>query len=446
MNLVSNILTTLLARIIVLGLTLLSSILLARTLGPEGRGLFALVLLLPELVSNFALLGFHEANTIYAGLEPKTRQTLVWHSVVLAGIVGGLIAILGIYFITLGTPWSQALVRGPLWLYLLPLSLIPCRLIADYWGAILRGMNRIFLLNVVEVGRKLVSLTLIVAFVGWLQLDVAGAVWADSVVNVGMVIFMLTLLTYVGVWGKPSFDKALWKSTSRFAFPAYFCSILGYLNYRIDQFIVAALLAPEQLGFYVIAIDLAERLWILTGAVANALLPHLTNTRERDLTLPAVLSRHVLLWTGMACLLVFAFADILVRNLYSTEFSEVVAPLRWILPGIFTFVLGKILMAELVARKKMYAILRLMVVGTTVNIVGNLVMVPRMGIAGAALASSISYSLVSFIATWYYLRETSVPWTTLLPRWSDLLTYAAFHLRSTKISPLRSSISGSTRQ
>jgi O-antigen/teichoic acid export membrane protein len=157
MNQVSNILTTLLARIIILGLTLLSSILLARMLGPEGRGLFALVLLLPELVNNFALLGFHEANTIYAGLQPKARQTLVWHSVVLAGIVGGLIAILGIYFITLGTPWAPALVRGPLWLYLLPLSLIPCRLIADYWGAILRGMNRILLLNVVEVGRKLIE-------------------------------------------------------------------------------------------------------------------------------------------------------------------------------------------------------------------------------------------------------------------------------------------------
>jgi O-antigen/teichoic acid export membrane protein len=102
-------------------------------------------------------------------------------------------------------------------------------------------------------------------------------------------------------------------------------------------------------------------------------------------------------------------------------------------------------MAELVARKKMYTILRLMVVGTIVNIVGNLVMVPRMGIAGAALASSISYSLVSLIATWYYLRETGVLWTALLPRWGDLLTYATFWPRSTKISPLKSGISGSTR-
>jgi hypothetical protein len=46
MNLTFNILTTLSARIVTLGLFLISSIILARWPGPEGRGVFALVLLL----------------------------------------------------------------------------------------------------------------------------------------------------------------------------------------------------------------------------------------------------------------------------------------------------------------------------------------------------------------------------------------------------------------
>src|SRR2546421_6734266 len=72
-NLISNILSTLSARIVVLALALVSSIVLARTLGPEGRGLFALVMLLPEIAGSFALLGFEQAYAVYAGLFPERR-------------------------------------------------------------------------------------------------------------------------------------------------------------------------------------------------------------------------------------------------------------------------------------------------------------------------------------------------------------------------------------
>ena len=96
MNLVWNILTTLGARITIVALSLISSIVLARALGPDGLGLFALVLLLPELARVFGLLGIEQANAVYAGLQPNKRRTLVWHSVFIAAAVGGVVAIAGI--------------------------------------------------------------------------------------------------------------------------------------------------------------------------------------------------------------------------------------------------------------------------------------------------------------------------------------------------------------
>ena len=126
----------------------------------------------------------------------------------------------------------------------------------------------------------------------------------------------------------------------------------AYLNYRVDELIIAALLPPEQLGFYVIAVGLVERLWILPGSVANALLPHLTMSREHDPALPAVIARHVIIWTGAACLLIFALADLVVQVLYSSAFAPTIAPVRWLLPGIFTLSIGRVLVAELLAREK----------------------------------------------------------------------------------------------
>ena len=423
MTLARNILTTLTARVAALGLALLSSIVLARALGPEGRGIFSLVLLLPEFVRTFALLGFDQANAVYAGLEPERRRVLVWHSAALAGGLGGLITIAAMIWITVGAPGFEALVQGPVWFYLLSLSILPGLMFVDYSWAILRGMNRIALLNIVEVGTKAASLMLVVVFVGWMDLGVAGAVWANVTIGIAGTGLIVALLSSIGVFGSPLFDRTLWKRTGKFAMPAHCVNVLQYLNYRIDQFMIAALLSPVQLGFYVIAVDLAERLWILTGAVANALLPHLTNSPDRDPAISAVVARHVLVWTGAACLLVFALASVIIEFLYSAEYAEVVSPLRWLLPGILILTAGRVVIGELLAREKVCFAAGLSSIAVVANVAGNLLLIPHMGISGAALASSISYSVVALGVIWYYLRETGLPWRVLMPRRNDLYAY-----------------------
>ena len=197
MSLAQNILTTLLTRLAMLALALVSSVLLARLLGPEGRGLFALVLLLPELARSFGLLGFDQANTVYAGLEPENRRALVGQSTVIASVLGSGIALAGIAFFVLRVPGSQTFIHGPLWLYVLPFAVIPGALLSEYWSSVIRGMNRIALLNAVEVGMKVTSLGLVLAFVGWLHLDVGGAVWADAIITFGGV-FVMAFLLFMG--------------------------------------------------------------------------------------------------------------------------------------------------------------------------------------------------------------------------------------------------------
>jgi O-antigen/teichoic acid export membrane protein len=355
--------------------------------------------------------------------------------------VGGIIAIAGMYFLALGAPGFPGLVHGPLWLYLIPLSMVPSGLVIEYWGAILRGMNHILLLNGAEVGTKVAALVLVLIFVWQLQLDVAGAVWAGAIVDMSTVALMVALLMHVGVWGRPSFDRLLWGRTVRFALPVHSGTIAAYLNYRVDEFFIAALLPPEQLGFYVIAVGLVERLWILPSAVTTALLPHLTNSRERDSMLPAAISRHVVIWTGVLCLLVFILGDLIVRTLFSSAFAPAVAPLRWLLSGIFALSVGKVLVVELLAREKPRYTVWASGIACLVNIIGNLLLVPRMGISGAALASSISYSLLSLILAWYYLQETGASWMALVPCRNDLLTYTALWHRATHPVSLESGTS-----
>jgi O-antigen/teichoic acid export membrane protein len=433
MSLTGNIATTFAARLSLLAMAFVSSMMLARLLGPEGRGTLALVCLLPDLSTMLGRLGFDSANAVFAGLDPTRRRALVWQSVAIAGVAGGAMAIAGAGYVSMGAPGFTTLLRGPLALYLVPLALIPVVLVNEFWKAIVRGMNCIFTLNLLEVGATLVGLVLLGILVGWLGLGVWGVVWANTVVAAGSVIMMVRFLRRAGAWGKPSLDRALAWRTATFALPVYGGTVVAYLNYRVDEFFIAAWLPPAELGFYVMAVLIAERLWTLPGAVGTALLPHLTSSSHRDPELTGLFARHTTIWTGAAACLIFVFADPLIRLLYSPAFADAVTPLRWLLPGVVALGIGKVVMTELLARKKGKDTSSASAIAAVVNIAGNLILVPRMGISGAALASTISYSLLSAILIRCYLRETGLPWTVLVPRRDDLAIYGRLWRRQTDV-------------
>src|SRR5262249_43371473 len=136
-----------------------------------------------------------------------------------------------------------------------------------------------------------------------------------------------------------------------------------------------------------------------------------------------------MMWTAAGCLVIFVLAEVVVRVLYSTAFIQSVAPLRWLLPGILAATVGKVVVAEMMARERVRWMVWVSGLVAAVNVVGNLILIPRLGISGAALASTISYSVLSIIVTWYYLRETGLRWTVLVPRWTDVQTYRPLWLR-----------------
>ena len=126
-------------------------------------------------------------------------------------------------------------------------------------------------------------------------------------------------------------------------------------------------------------------------------------------------------------------AGVAVSFLYGAAFDAITTPLRWLLPGIFTLTVGKVLGAELLAREKIHFTLWLSLIAASLNAAANFVLIPRMGLAGAGLSSTLTYSLVSFVVVWYYVWETGVPWRALVPGRSDLPIYVGLWRRLRKI-------------
>jgi O-antigen/teichoic acid export membrane protein len=104
----------------------------------------------------------------------------------------------------------------------------------------------------------------------------------------------------------------------------------------------------------------------------------------------------------------------LVRLLYSDRFLPAVTPLMLLLPGIFTMSISKILTSDLTARGYPRAGMWAGLVAVVSNVVLNVFLIPRLAIDGAAISSSVSYSLYAVVIVVYFMRVTGVRFTAIV--------------------------------
>jgi O-antigen/teichoic acid export membrane protein len=91
-----------------------------------------------------------------------------------------------------------------------------------------------------------------------------------------------------------------------------------------------------------------------------------------------------------------------------------------LVPGMVTGALSTVLSAYLAGSGLPGLATVVAAVNVSSNIVLCLILIPSFGYAGAAAASSISYSLAAVLTTYFFLRESRMPLASiLLPRRAD---------------------------
>jgi O-antigen/teichoic acid export membrane protein len=109
---------------------------------------------------------------------------------------------------------------------------------------------------------------------------------------------------------------------------------------------------------------------------------------------------------------------------FGKQFGSSVAVIWWLLPGTVALAVAKVAASDLAGRAKTgySSVFGLMAFAATVILDWELI--PRMGIQGAALASSIAYSLNGLLLVMALKREIQVGWAELLvPRRAELRNY-----------------------
>ena len=397
------------------------SIITARYLGPYGRGALSLLILIPIFVITFGRLGIGHSINYYASKVPKDQ--LISTSLVLSIAIGlffSIIAVPGIYL--LRNVFFTGITTPQI---LFACSLIPFAFLYEYLPCLFQGFYEIKSRNMLIVLSPLINLVLLVLLVMILKLSLWGAIIAYVAANIIAVFLSLYLVLKELELKKISPDFGLMKDLLRYGFQSHIGLIFKELNYRGDMLLVSYFLNPSAVGYYAIAVNIAEMLWKLPEAVGTVLLPKIARMdKEEAKSFTPLVFRTILVPMAASCLGILFFGKYLILIAFGREYLPSAPVLFLLLPGILAMAFWKIIANSLIGLGHAIKYSITSGVALVTMILFDIILIPRVGLKGAAIASSISYLTATAFIIFLYVRLTDSSYKTLLvPQKSDFLIY-----------------------
>ncbi|MGY1696286.1 lipopolysaccharide biosynthesis protein [Geodermatophilus sp. SYSU D00814] len=372
---------------------------LAYQLGPASFGLMASAIALHQLLTVLAMVGLDQAVVLQRAEDENDRAArgLLACGIVLAVLVTALVGVTSPFWSSaLGFQGADGLVAATV-LWTAPA--VTVQLVV----ALLMGGDRLRAFAVVSslstVGSQLVGLLLLFT----LSNDVQTYAWGGVL---GQAAAMVVGLVLVWPSWRGLFDLQVFRRALALGFPLMLSGISSFVLNAGDRLVVQRVLGPAEAGRYQIAYTvgfIAVTVLLITGQAWAARIASIRDDRERWAVIGR--SRDELYGAFAPMVLgVMLAAPLLLRLLAPPSFqpaSLLGVVLLVLLSGIPVIAAMASSRALITARRTRPVALAAGV-AAVVNVVLNLVLVPPLGLTGAAVATLIAFSLQALVQ-WFML-------------------------------------------
>jgi len=228
-------------------------------------------------------------------------------------------------------------------------------------------------------------------------------------------LFMLVLYKKIG--GKVSqwkFSRVIAMRLLRFSWPLALSVFLISIHMKIDQVMIGNMLDIEQVGIYSVAVNLSGAWLFIPSILVSTFMPYFVSLRESDSELyhyRLIQLYSLMFWMGVVVgLVTILFGESIIGFLFGAAYIDAYTALVFnIWNGIF--------ISQAVARgiwmiSENLQIYRLYnnIIVVVLNIAVNLLLIPKYGIAGAAIATLMTQALGTWVVSlfWRPLRSSTL--------------------------------------
>ncbi|HKP47272.1 MAG TPA: polysaccharide biosynthesis C-terminal domain-containing protein [Pyrinomonadaceae bacterium] len=397
----------------------LTSLLSAWALGPAGRGDLLIVMLWPPVCALLATCGLTQAHRYWAAKDPDSLSMLFSNALLFSAVAGAVTLAIAQVVIPHLVGHRSAETMRLVHIYLLN---IPAALVQFLMIGLLEGARRFGWAG----SSRLITFAVQAALylVLWLLHDLTVATAAFSAMAGQFAAMFLALFA---VWSqlkprwKPSWLQ--WRRAVNYGLRGYPGTVADFATLRMDQLLLGGLASSAAIGLYFVAVRLSEITAILAGSVADAVMPEVAAAKhgERADQLLAKSLRLTIYVHLLVLVPLWIAAPYILRFVYGESFAAAGTTFRILLLASVVLTAGGIAISGLngFGHPGLSTVAR--VCSAAVTVVALLTLLPRFGIAGAAMASLLGYGVMMVVALTALMRrrERSL-WSYLKPRASDL--------------------------
>ncbi|MBN2570307.1 MAG: oligosaccharide flippase family protein, partial [Deltaproteobacteria bacterium] len=398
-------------------------IVIVRNLSPSDFGAFSLFMSFSLTLGYLSNLGLPQAIVYFIGKGKAPVEKMVGTYLFLFLCIG-LSVVSGSYMLR-DFPLRSFLKELPPYYYLPLLLFYFFTLLDAFLQSLIRGLKKFGLFNV----RRL--LTPVGNLFGVLVILLLSGLTLRSVIIVSLSVnVLLTIILTMKVLSITSFRFDLhWltiRSLLRYGILSYLQLIVAHLIYQADLYMIAYLLDAQQVAFYSIAVGVATLLWFLPDTIGIVLFPALSSIENENQihSFSAQVCRNTLLITTLGALGLGLIGKYVIVLFYGVHYLKSVNAMLILLPGIVSMSSYKVLTRNFSSRNRQQVSIIAAGISLLLNIGLNWYWIPKYGIEGAAVASTITYTLAGVILIGKVKMESNLPLRKiLLVDKTDIVSY-----------------------
>jgi O-antigen/teichoic acid export membrane protein len=370
------------------------TVLVVRYLGPEQFGLLSYAISFYGLFSTISILGLENISIRELVKYPGRRDDILG-SAFLLRLIGGIVTIILIaltLFIS-GEPTEISI----LILIISTSAIFQSFSVIDYYfRAEVKAKYSAYVMMASVLFTSLLKILLIILKAPLIYFAIVLSVEFFAMAAGFLLVYKYNKLKIIN-W---NFREETAMNLLKDSWPLILSGLVIAIYTKIDQVMIKNMLDSKELGNYAAAVRLSEAWYFIPIALTNSLFPAIVNAKK--LSNKFYLNRmqklyDILAWIAITIAVpVSIFSGDIINIIFGSEFQSAAPVLTiYIWAGVAVFLgvaSSQYLITENFTKLSFFRTL----IGMVINVILNLVLIPKYGIIGAAYATLISYSVAVF--------------------------------------------------
>ena len=404
-KLIQNTSFSILNNLLQLVVSLASGMIIARILGPEGKGAFFLISQTVSIGAVFFSMGIGPSILYFLKKNKLTKNEAITISIVYSLVVTILLSLFFYLFKNEFIAYLKNTITEQMLFFVF--ALIATNLLAGFWSYIVMNNDKgVKTWSIISSIGNIIYLAFLFILVYHFSEGVMGALYALSFSVFVKVLFLMRYVFAKNFSFKIVSINSV-KNIYKYALGIFIGNLFLTGVYRIDIFFVNNMLSVKDLGLYSASVNISELLLLVPSAIGVALFPHLSGVDKKEQILLMSKIGRLSTILGVVCSLVVAvIAYPFVIIVFGDKFIPAFIPTLFLLPGLVAMTLNYAYSNYLNSIGKPYIAAKIFIVGIVVNVILNMLFLKIMGINGAAIFSSITYCIITIGFVMAILKES----------------------------------------